>query len=76
MSLPDMCIREHEVAALECDTVAGYLEELAGFVDGPHAAILARAYRSAAMAVRARAGRHRDPGVADPPQCERKAREP
>lgn len=63
-----LSLREHQVAAAECDVLADSLEHLAEIADGPLAANLASAYRSAALAVRGRAGRHRDPGVADPPR--------
>ncbi|MGW5920824.1 hypothetical protein ACWFPY_17715 [Nocardia fluminea] len=59
MPLPDLTAREHEVAAQECDTIAAYLEELAGIVDGPVATHLATGHRMAAQSVRARAEKHR-----------------
>ena len=62
MALPNLHPREREVAAAECDAIADYLDTLAGIVDGPAAAAVARSHRSAAAAVRARADRHRDLG--------------
>ncbi|MGN2640738.1 hypothetical protein ACTD5D_32105 [Nocardia takedensis] len=60
MPLPDLSAHEHEVAAQECDTLAVYLDQLADLATGELAGPLARAHRSTAAVMRARAGRHRD----------------
>ena len=59
VSFPELTSREHEIAAQECDAVADYLEKRAMNHDGPYAEQLARQHHADAIAVRARADRHR-----------------
>jgi hypothetical protein len=56
---PDLSLSEREIVARECDAIAAYLEKLAGQADGPRAAYLATQHRATALAIRARAARHR-----------------
>ncbi|MGN2634645.1 hypothetical protein ACTD5D_00305 [Nocardia takedensis] len=69
MSLPDLSAREHQVAADECEVLATYLEQLADLVDGEMAVPLARAHRSTAAAMRARAARHREHAERKSAEC-------
>jgi hypothetical protein len=59
VTFPELTPREHEVAALECDAIAEYLEKLAGLCDGPLAANLSAQHMACATAIRGRAARHR-----------------
>lgn len=69
MSLPDLTPREHEVAALECDAIADYLEKLAQLADGPLAMNLASQLNANSVAIRGRAHRHREKALASRVPC-------
>lgn len=56
----ELTAREHEVAALECDAIAAYLENLADLADGPLGPNIALAHRATALTVQGRAARHRE----------------
>ncbi|WP_369024078.1 hypothetical protein [Nocardia cyriacigeorgica] len=64
MSLPDLTAEGHAIAARECDSIADHFDKLAAIHDGQLAPYLARQHRADALAVRARADKHRDRAIA------------
>ncbi|WP_280188899.1 MULTISPECIES: hypothetical protein [Nocardia] len=64
MSLPDLSAEGHAIAARECDAIAEHFERVAEIHDGDLAPYLARQHRADALAVRARAAKHRKAAVA------------